>query len=302
MRTGIVITCYGQAQYLIDSLRSVVQQSVDNWEAVVLDDASPDYPAIRQAVDAIGDRRIRLVHWEINRGVAAARNAGVRELGSEAFVCLDGDDRLHPRYLERLMPTLQSREDVDCRFPDLMRFGLRSDLLPMKVPIGHAFLRVCPPGAGTLMRRRLWERIGGYDEADALRSGMEDKEFFIRAFAAGCRAVHVGEPLYFYRILPESRSTLAYAENHIARLYIYRKHRAIFDAAGEGRRFVATGFDRAARKANEKGDRSRQFSLSLRAFLLCPSASRMRGLAQSVLPKSVRTHSILRRRDEQEVV
>ncbi len=302
MRAGIVITCYNQARYLAESLQSVLEQTIDDWEAVVVDDASPDGRITRDIVDSLNDRRIRMITWGTNRGVSAARNAGIRETGATAFVCVDADDKLHPRFLERLVPILEAEREVDCTFPDLLRFGLRSDVLPMRVPSGKELLRnVCPPGAGTLMRRSLWERIGGYDEADPLRIGLEDREFFIRAFASGCRAVHVAEPLYLYRISRESRSTRAYTNNHVVRQYIYRKHRAIFDAAGEGRRFVATGFDRAARAARERGARLRSLWLSVRALLLCPSTNRLRSVGRFFLPERALIYLVASRQGRESV-
>jgi len=135
-----------------------------------------------------------------------------------------------------------------------------------------------------MMRRRLWERLGGYDEADVLRRGREDWEFYIRAFTSGCRADHIAEPLYLYRIKNTSLSITCRLHDDTVAKYIYDKHRAFFDSAGEGRRFLSFGFAKSALAWNNHGFRGRSFPLALKAWQLDPSGDRLKLLIITMLP------------------
>jgi hypothetical protein len=96
-------------------------------------------------------------------------------------------------------------------------------------------------------------------------------EFFIRAFSRGCRAAHVPEPLYLYRTALQSMNIACRAQEHVVRRYIYEKHRALFDMAGQRRAVLASGYDRAATAAGASADGWRMFRLAGHALVLRPS-------------------------------
>ena len=100
---GIVVPVYNGAQYLAETLESVLAQTFADWELVIVDDGSTDGSATIAAAFAARDPRIRVV-YKPNSGVATARNAGLRSLGStSAFVAfLDQDDMWYPESLATL--------------------------------------------------------------------------------------------------------------------------------------------------------------------------------------------------------
>jgi hypothetical protein len=139
------------------------------------------------------------------------------------------------------------------------------------VPRPGEILRGQPVPPNVLMTRALWERVGGFDESATLRIGREDWEFYIRAFSGGCRAAHVPEPLYRYRTAAQSMNVACRAQEHVVRRYIYEKHRALFDAAGEGRAVLASGHDRAADAGQADGDAPRMLRHAVRALAHRPT-------------------------------
>jgi GT2 family glycosyltransferase len=148
----IVVPCYKHAHYLHECLTSIAKQTLARWRVIVVDDASPDGSEIRSVVEGFADPRIRVIRHDENRGLAAVL------LGNTA---------------------------LDCVFPDVRRFGRLNEVTAFHgPPPGRKLVRIDDtlPGAGTMMRRRFWERVGGYDEAAALRHGREDFEFYVRAF------------------------------------------------------------------------------------------------------------------------
>jgi glycosyltransferase involved in cell wall biosynthesis len=91
MTVAIVITTYNQAHFLADAITSALRQTVAAAEIIVIDDGSTDDPAAVAALFA----PVRLVR-QVNAGLSAARNAGLRQVTSGIVIFLDADDRLTP--------------------------------------------------------------------------------------------------------------------------------------------------------------------------------------------------------------
>src|SRR5688572_16829702 len=97
-RVSVIIPAHEAADYLASTLRTVVAQSVPDWEAIVVDDASSDGTA--EAAEGI-DPRIRVFRSERNLGPAGARNLALEHAQGELLALLDADDAWEPHYLER---------------------------------------------------------------------------------------------------------------------------------------------------------------------------------------------------------
>ncbi len=266
----VVIPCHNHFHYLGECLESVLGQTIRNWEAIVVDDASEtiDDGLVRRLS---GDPRITFIRHEHNRGLGAARNSGFRLASAPFVVPLDADDMLAPAYLETLVERLTREPEADCAFPDFRYFGAFSGVLRRQLrDIGSLLYEQWIPGPGTLMRRVLWERVGGYSEAQELRLGNEDWDFWLRAAGVGLRPVHVREPLYHYRVQGSSMVTRLAYDEYSTREYIYRQHRHLFDRYQVGRRFLAGGYRNAAAASWQRGERFRTLRLAFRGLVLDP--------------------------------
>ena len=96
---SVVIPVYNGAPYLRECLDSVVAQTFANWEAICIDDGSTDGSGAILDEYAAKDKRIMVIHAE-NRGVSAARNAGIDIASGKYVTFLDGDDVYEPFWLE----------------------------------------------------------------------------------------------------------------------------------------------------------------------------------------------------------
>ncbi|MCM1567454.1 MAG: glycosyltransferase family 2 protein [Dehalobacter sp.] len=96
---SVVIPLYNKGSYIARAINSVLTQSFQDFEVVVVDDGSTDNGV--EVVRRFGDPRIRLIAQE-NQGVSAARNKGVHEAATEFIAFLDADDEWTPIHLETI--------------------------------------------------------------------------------------------------------------------------------------------------------------------------------------------------------
>jgi|ERR1051325_300757 glycosyltransferase involved in cell wall biosynthesis len=267
-RVGVVIPCFNDGRYLGECLESLYGQTLAGWVAVIVDDGSTE-ALTREVLSAVRDPRVTVLRHGANRGLAAARNTGIAALERPFVLPLDADDQLAPRYLEKTVEVLEADPRVDCVFPWFQCFGAESGVRAF-VPGDVASMLIAQwiPGPGTLMRRALWERAGGYCEDPALHAGNEDWDFWIAALRAGCVPAVIPEALYRYRVKRESMVTRLRRREDVTRRFIVSRHRVIFDAHGLRRRFLADGYQRASLAAWNDGDAWRALRKALRGWLL----------------------------------
>jgi GT2 family glycosyltransferase len=176
----IVPTC-NRREMLCDAVDSVRAQSYCDFEIVVVDDGSEDGTADRLL--ARYGAAVRVVA-QMRRGVASARNLGVKCSGGNYIAFLDSDDLWQPRKLEIQMGFMRERAERQiCQTEEIwIRNGVRVN--PKKKhrkPSGDVFrasLDLClvSPSA-VLMTRELFERVGGFDESFPV---CEDYDLWLR--------------------------------------------------------------------------------------------------------------------------
>lgn len=103
----VVTPAYNIAKYIGTAVDSVLGQTFHDFEYLVIDDGSVDNSVDIVKAHVRDDPRFRLVQGE-NRGPSAARNVGIRKAKGEYIAFLDGDDRWHPKFLERQLRLIQS--------------------------------------------------------------------------------------------------------------------------------------------------------------------------------------------------
>jgi glycosyltransferase involved in cell wall biosynthesis len=267
----IVVPVYNYAEYLEECLNSVVAQTRACWELVVVDDGSTvgDAEAI---VRAIGDERIRLVRHARNRGLAAARNTGVKAGSGELIVPLDADDCLAPTYLAEVIDALEARPGCDAAFTDFVAFGAWNGPLPYDIRDVAALMKEqWIPGPGTLFRRALWDDVGGYCEADTIRLGNEDWDFWLNAAKRGLQVTHVARPLYLYRQHADSMVNRQQYHEHLTREFVHDRHRDLFARYGMANVFLSGGYFSSAKAHWQKRERRQAIRLGARSFALSPA-------------------------------
>lgn len=105
---SVVMPVYNGEAFIAESIRSVIQQSYQNWELIVVDDASVDTSVDRVKALCSDDERIRLIQLERNSGAAFARNKAIERARGQYIAFLDSDDLWLPHKLERQLAFMQA--------------------------------------------------------------------------------------------------------------------------------------------------------------------------------------------------
>src|SRR5262249_15019068 len=128
---SVVVPAYNAERTLRETLDSVLGQTLQDFEVLVVDDGSSDATAA-VARDA-GDPRVRVLSVP-NGGVARARNLGIQEANGDLIAFLDADDLWRPRKLERQVEALEARPRAGMSFTAALRIDADGDPLgPMPV-------------------------------------------------------------------------------------------------------------------------------------------------------------------------
>ena len=192
----VVVPSYNCADYLAAALESVVNQTIFDWQLIVIDDGSTDNT--RAVVSPfLDDARIQYLYQE-NRGLPAARNAGIRETNSEFVAFLDADDALREDALQVMSLRMRQSSASWCLTDILKRRPERDSVERSQIPRSDfmmAILRDDFIRRGMFFRRSSLVAVGMYDETMRYR---EDWDLNIRMFLHGEPFVYVPKPLYLY--------------------------------------------------------------------------------------------------------
>jgi glycosyltransferase involved in cell wall biosynthesis len=281
-KVSVIVPSYNKPEYLPECLRSVQAQTFTDWECIVVNDGSPRGDEIRAAVAAMNDPRFRLVEHEINRGLAAARNTGVKAAKAELVICLDEDDCISPNCLEVLVGTIE-QTSVEIVVPYAHTMGDEKCIFKCEVPnLPESLLGGHLLGAGFMMQKQAWSAVGGWDESSAIRA-REDVEWWIRVISQGVRLTVVPQALYQLRPrqAPEdymrSLNWSCRERETSYRRYIIDKHRTLYNKFPEYKKlFLARGFELQAEWMVINGRLWSSRVLFWLAFLVSPSGSRLR--------------------------
>lgn len=221
---SVAMPAYNAEATIARAIESVLAQSFDDWELVVVDDGSTDDTADVVAGYRLRDARVKLVRQE-NAGCGAARDAAIRGSEGTYIVRLDADDVLLPRYMERMREFIIATPGYDiysCNgyhvYPDgsrrLARPGPwyeeeRSFTLEDMLFATHIF-------TVAVFTRALFDRVGG------IRPGVycEDLDFWLRALAQGATHRYTPQALAVYEF-SDTQMTADFARVARSRETIY---------------------------------------------------------------------------------
>jgi glycosyltransferase involved in cell wall biosynthesis len=202
----VCIAHYNRTATLRHAIDSVLQQTFQNFEIVIVDDGSNQVE--RQALMDLTelDERIRIKCQE-NRYLGATRNTGAREARGRYLLFMDDDNIAKPNELETFLKAyLTGNSDILVCFSDNFTGegpvsesclnGIRR--LPIGQDLVFGLFRNVYGDSNCFMGQHIWEALGGFTEH--YRIGLDDHELFTRATLQGYRIDVLPEALYYYRL------------------------------------------------------------------------------------------------------
>ena len=109
---SIITPMYKGAEFVGDTIESVLKQRYTIWEMIIVDDCSPDDGAGINVVKRYADPRIKLIESKINKGSSGARNIALKEAQGQYIAFLDSDDMWPEEYLESQVNFLQTEKAI----------------------------------------------------------------------------------------------------------------------------------------------------------------------------------------------
>lgn len=205
---SICIPVWNVESYITQCLESVFHQTIiDKTEIIIIDDCTPDnsISIIKKLLEKYPQHknRLRIIKHEKNRGLAAARNTGLKNAIGKYIIQVDSDDWLEPDYIERLYKAIESENadiagcDYFLELADKTKI-IKEDLNKSPINCLKYMITICQGIIWTkLVRKELYIK-NNISWVEGLDMG-EDLLICSKLFANANKVVNVNKPLYHYR-------------------------------------------------------------------------------------------------------
>lgn len=213
-KVSVITPAYNVEPYIGQCIESVQAQTLTDWEMLIVDDASTD--ATAQIVQRyLSDPRIRLLRNERNMGAGYTRNRALESAQGEWIAVLDADDWYAPQRLERLLAFAQGMEAdmvadlqvYSTEWGSVYTVGWATYAKPPRQPRPYtveecirAHLSIKP------MIRRAFLQQHGIRYVESIRKS-QDYAFYMEILLKGARFALLPEPMYYYRVHPNTVTT-----------------------------------------------------------------------------------------------
>jgi protein O-GlcNAc transferase len=224
---SVVVPCYNQAQFLPEAINSIVKQTYNNWECIIVNDGSTDDTSevSKRLISQYPANNIHLVEQE-NGGVASARNAGIAVSSGKYILSLDTDDMIAEGMIEKCVILLESDPDTAIAYTSIQQFGDSRATVPLREYDFHTLCKINFLTCTALFRREAFNAAGGYNTN--MTHGYEDWDFWIGCGEKGFYGRHIPEPLFLERITESSMFSTSLKYDKVLKAQIILNHQSIF--------------------------------------------------------------------------
>lgn len=224
IKVSVIVPVYKVEPFIGRCMRSLMEQTLQDAEFIVVDDCSPDnsISIARQVAGNYPDRKVTFITHEVNKGLPAARNSGLAVASGEYVFHCDSDDFVEPEMLRRLYDEAE-RQDADIVWCDwFLSFGQNERY--MKQPSYATPMEALKGILGGAMKYNVWNKLVRrqlYTDNRILFPsgyGMGEDMTMIRLFACADKVVYVPEGFYHYVKLNSGAFSNTYSERHLEEL------------------------------------------------------------------------------------
>ena len=203
---SVVIPCFNDGAYLPETIQKLNLQTEQSFEIIIVNDGSTDAHTLQVLSEYNQQANITVLHKENGR-MGAARNYGVQHAKGTYIAALDADDYFDPSFFAKAIAVFEREANSAVVTSYIQYFGNKKGKSKPRGGNAYNFLfsNQCP--ACAMVRKDVWNQVGGYDES--MKLGYEDWEFYIRITKLHLEVHVIPEYLLCYR--QTEKSTL---KNH----------------------------------------------------------------------------------------
>lgn len=224
-QVSIIIPCYNMEPYIAETLDSVVAQSYNNWECIIIDDGSSDNTESIVKNYCNKDTRFKYIK-QGNEGVSAARNNGIKQAKGEYILPLDGDDLIDQTYIQKAESFLSEHPGTKLVYCKADKFGeIQGEWQLDKYSYNNLIWENCI-FCSALFRHTDYDQTMGYNIN--MKEGLEDWDFWLSLIKENDIVYQINEILFHYRIHKNSRNSMATDKIISLMKQIYNNHIDIY--------------------------------------------------------------------------
>ncbi len=224
-KISVVIPCFNLGTYLCEAIDSVLSQTFQDIEIIVVNDGSTDQKT-NQIIDKLDKLKVKVINIS-NQGPSVARNIGIAQANGEYILPLDADDKIAPTYLEKAVQILDENGSIGIVYCKAMLFGQvnreweLSDYEFPNILLDNVIF------CSAVFRKKDWNRVNGYNPN--MTVGWEDYDFWLSIIELGKEVHKIPEYLFFYRKRIGSRTDSIEIEQYFD-LYkqIFLNHKELY--------------------------------------------------------------------------
>lgn len=234
VKVSVVIPCYNYGKTIDRAVDSVLKQTYQNFEIIIVNDGSTDEKT-NQKLANYNKPKTKVIHIS-HQGPSVARNTAIEAAKGEYILPLDADDEIDPTYLEKAVKILDEDDDVSvvcCDYKGVVDYILFKRIF--KIKINYNF-----PGCllhmtkylftvTSFFRKSDWEKVGGFNPN--MVHGSEDHNFWISLIKLGGKVHHIPEELFTYhgQRFKKTRSQRVTLEQHkLCYIQKFNNHKQLY--------------------------------------------------------------------------
>lgn len=200
-KVSVIIPCYNQAEYVKEAIESVLNQTYENIEIVVINDASTDNSSDVIKEYSNKHENIIFLDEKVNKGVVKSRNLAIEKCSGDYILPVDADDKIASTFVEKAVKILNEDDEIRIVYSRVMFFGtINKEFKLEKFNPNRIIFNNCIPNTA-VYRKADFVSVGGYK--DYMKDGWEDWNMWLSILEIAPNkekcAYKIDEIMLFYR-------------------------------------------------------------------------------------------------------
>lgn len=252
-KVSIIIPCYNQAEYVKEAIESALNQTYENIEIVVINDASTDNSA--EVIKEFANKNLKIIFLDekVNKGVVKSRNLAIEKCSGDYILPVDADDKIAPTFVEKAVKILDEDDEIRIVYSRIMFFGaINKELKLEKFNPNRIIFNNCISNTA-VYRKSDFASVGGYK--DYMKDGWEDWNMWLSILEIAPNkekcAYQIDEFMCFYRQFGGgSRSDFNLDTKNKLYVNMVANHPSLYSNSGDFYKYVSKATPSKLQKKN----------------------------------------------------